>query len=227
MLKKIDILGIQIDNYTVREAMLQVEVYLNNTVMNTIETINMKMLDLAGEEPCIKECIEMLDLAVIGEKDILLAAGAASSQRIKETVDHEFFKEFMKRVIRNHKSAFLLGETTEELDILETYLSEEYEKLRLEGRCALEEKSGDLESVVNEINSISPDVIFSILPSPHQEKFLLENKGKLDARVWYGLGDSYRTHSVLVRLSKIAAKMIHRKSLQLRLHKYNNDNEDK
>ena len=47
MINKIDILGMDIDNYTVREAMLEVEVYLNNTVMNTIETIDMKMLDIA------------------------------------------------------------------------------------------------------------------------------------------------------------------------------------
>ena len=47
MLKKIDILGIEVDNYTVREAMMQVENYLDNTVMNTIETIDMKMLELA------------------------------------------------------------------------------------------------------------------------------------------------------------------------------------
>ena len=40
MLKKIDILGIEVDNYTVREAMMQVENYLDNTVMNTIETID-------------------------------------------------------------------------------------------------------------------------------------------------------------------------------------------
>ena len=39
MLKKIDILGIEVDNYTVREAMMQVENYLDNTIMNTIETI--------------------------------------------------------------------------------------------------------------------------------------------------------------------------------------------
>lgn len=217
----------QIDNYTVREAILQVEVYLNNTVMNTIETINMKMLDLASEETSIKECIEMLDLAVIGEKDILLAAGVHSSQRIKETVDHEFFKEFMKRIIRNHKSVFLLGEATEDVNRLEEYLDEEYDKLKISGRCAFDEKSGDLEGVVNEVNSISPDVIFSILPSPHQEKFLLENRGKLDARIWYGLGDAYQTHSGIVRLSKIAGKMINRKRLQLQLHKYNNDNEEK
>ena len=35
MLKKLDILGLELDNYTVREAMFNVETYLNNDVMNT------------------------------------------------------------------------------------------------------------------------------------------------------------------------------------------------
>lgn len=72
MLKKIDILGIEVDNYTVREAMMQVENYLDNTVMNTIETIDMKMLELAGRDETVRACMEQLDLAVIGEKEILL-----------------------------------------------------------------------------------------------------------------------------------------------------------
>ena len=52
-----------LDNYTVREAMLQVEVYLNNTEMNTIENISMEMLVKAQNDEILKECIEKLDLA--------------------------------------------------------------------------------------------------------------------------------------------------------------------
>ena len=36
MIKKVDILGIQLDNYTVREAIMCVERYLSNNVLNTI-----------------------------------------------------------------------------------------------------------------------------------------------------------------------------------------------
>lgn len=227
MLKKIDILGMQIDNYTVRESIMKAETYLNDSVMNTIGTVNMKMLSLAIEDESVRECIENLDLAVIGEKEILIAAGIHSAQRLKETVDHDFFKEFMKRIIRNRKRVFLLGETNEDVEQLELYLQEEYGKLIIEGTCNFEDMSGDLEGVVNEINSANADVIFSVLPSPHQEKFLLENKGKLDAKIWYALGDSYQTHSGIFRLPQIAGRLIHRKRLQSRLHKYHNENEEK
>ena len=103
MLKKIDILGIEVDNYTVREAMMQVENYLDNTIMNTIETIDMKMLELAGQDETVRACIEQLDLAVIGEKEILIAADVHSSQRLSETINHDFFREFIKRIIRENE----------------------------------------------------------------------------------------------------------------------------
>ena len=82
MLKKIDILGIEVDNYTVREAMMQVENYLDNTVMNTIETIDMKMLELAGRDETVRACMEQLDLAVIGEKEMFIPASGSVRQSI-------------------------------------------------------------------------------------------------------------------------------------------------
>ncbi len=221
MVKKIDILGMEIDNYTVREAMVQVEGYLNSTGMSTIGTISMRLLDMAREDAQIKECIRMLDLAVIGEKEILVAAGFRSNQRMKEIVEHEFFKEFMKRIVRNHKRVFLLGETAEAVDRLELYLRGEYEKLHIEGRCALEDKSEDIPGIVNEINGLSSDVILSVLPPPVAEQFLMENKGRLDVKVWYGVGADYETHSGIKKISRLAERMIHKKKLQSQLQKYN------
>ena len=49
---------------------------------------------------------------------------------------------------------------------------------------------GEAESLVNAINSETVDVILSLLPSPTQEKFLLDNKDKLSANLWYGIGDN-------------------------------------
>ena len=77
--------------------------------------------------------------------------------------------------------------------------------------------------MVNEINSASADVIFSILPSPLQEQFLTENKSKLDAKIWYGLSSDYAPRSRISRISQIAGRLIHKKKLQSKLHKYNKD----
>lgn len=118
---------------------------------------------------------------------------------------------------------FLLAETIAQEEQLEHFLVGKYEQIEVAGHCAIEEKSNDFESVVNEINSASADVIFSILPSPLQEQFLTENKSKLDAKIWYGLSSDYAPRSRISRISQIAGRLIHKKKLQSKLHKYNKD----
>ena len=55
MIKKVDILGVKLDNYTVREAIMCVERYLGNHVLNVIESISAQMLIQSESDPLMKE----------------------------------------------------------------------------------------------------------------------------------------------------------------------------
>ena len=81
MIKKIDILGIQLDDYTVREAIRQVEAFSEENVPKVIERISMQMIMETEQDPVVREVLSSLDLAVIGEKEILEVAGAKTMQR--------------------------------------------------------------------------------------------------------------------------------------------------
>lgn len=226
MLKKLDILGLELDNYTVREAMMKVELYLENNEFNTIETITMNMIEKSRQDNSMHECLQNLDLAVIGEKEILIAAGEQSMQRIRETRENDFMSEFMKRIVRNKKTVYLIGEEKEELNKLRAFLEEEYERIQIVGGYTLEECTGDLDAIINAVNVESPTVILSILPSPRQEHFLMDCKGKLDVKVWYGLADYHKAHSKIHSFLKWARKKIHRKKLINQLNQYNSENKE-
>lgn len=120
MIKKIEILGIQLDNYTVREAMLQAELFLDDKVMNIIEVITMETLVTAKEDEALRESMEAWDLVIINDKEILKAAGVNSPQRIKEITEQQFMTEFLKRIIRNGKTVYLFGSSGEQVSLLET-----------------------------------------------------------------------------------------------------------
>ena len=81
MIKKVDILGIQLDNYTVREAIMCVERYLSNNVLNTIESISLQMLIDSETNPVLKEVMSSHGcLQFIGrEMMIIQAAGLESN----------------------------------------------------------------------------------------------------------------------------------------------------
>lgn len=189
MIKKIDILGISLDNYTVREAIMQVETYLGNNVLNSIESISMQMLIASERDEILREVMSSLDLTIIGEKAIMQAAGIGTMQRLKETEKNDFFFEFFKRMERNKKSIFLLGETDEKVEQMKQKLIEEYPKLDFAGDYAVENCVGDLEAVINDMNVLAPDIIVSILPTPMQEHFFRDHKDKMNASIWYGIGE--------------------------------------
>lgn len=193
MIKKIELLGMQLDNYTVREAMMQVENFLSGDVLASIEDISVQMLLNAEEDAVVREVVSSLDLAVIGEREIIQAAGDAAMQRIRETEENDFFPEFFKRVERNHKSIYILGRTKDAIDGLREKLLCGFPKLEVAGEYAIDECTGDLEAVINDMNVTAPDVIVSVLPTPMQEHFFAEHKDKISANIWYGVGDTDRS----------------------------------
>lgn len=188
MIKTIDIAGIQLDNYTVRETLMMVESEMADHGFYTIEEVNMDTLMMVETDEVIREALESVGHTVIAEAGILDIAGANSYQRKREIEHRVFFYEMMKRIERNHKSLFLIGDTSEHTQQMHDQIMDLYPKCEFVGTAAMEDCLGATDAVINEMNSLAPDVIISILPSPLQERFLMENREKLLAGLWYGIG---------------------------------------
>lgn len=183
------ILGVAIDNYTVRESMLLIDEYINSDYLNTINIIFTDTLIKASEDSEFQEYVEETDLNIIGDKTILEAVGYMDSQRIKEVEENAFLAQFMKHILRNRQSVFILCEDRKSTEEISEYLLERYEDLVIVGTHAVEDHLDD-DSIVNEVNSVSPDIILSFLESPFQEEFIAKNKTKLSAKLWFGWGSN-------------------------------------
>lgn len=227
MIKKIDILGMQIDNYTVRESILRLDTYMSNTVLNIIETVTMKQLVKAAENPAIKDCLMQADLCIIGEREILAETGNATVQRMREVRDQDFMLELLKRVVRNQKRVFLIAMTSEELEEIQTVFTEINPKISIVGSYAVADCVGDMDSVVNELNGTTPDIVISALDSPMEEEFILEHKDKIGAGVWYGIGASYKTVHGHRGVGELLQKLTFRGKLRHSVSKYENENKDR
>jgi N-acetylglucosaminyldiphosphoundecaprenol N-acetyl-beta-D-mannosaminyltransferase len=190
MIKTIDVAGIRLDNYTVREMIMNVEKGLADHGFHTIEEVNMDTLMMAETDEMIREALESVEYTVIAEVGILDVVGASSYQRKHEIEHRDFFCEMMKRIERNHKTLFLLGDSARQTGQMAEQIKELYPRCEIVGTEALEECGGVTDDIVNEMNSLAPDVILCILPSPKQEHFLMENREKLSAGLWYGIGEA-------------------------------------
>lgn len=217
-------MGILLDDYTVREALHQIESLSDDNVLRSIESISMQMLMEAEQDEELRNAISSLDLAIVGQKEILEVAGAGTMQRIKETEENDFFYEFLKRLERNHKRLFLLGETKEKNSRIKEKLIEQYPQLSIAGEYALENCIGDQAAVINEMNAATPDLVLSVLPSPTQEHFFWERKDKINARIWYGVGDVEIDGRTGVK--KMVTSLLHRGRLKSSIEKYEKKKEE-
>ncbi len=188
MIKKIDIAGIRLDNYTVREAILNLEREMSDQGFHTVEEVNTDTLMLAASDETVRTALKSLNHTVIAESGILEAVGASSYQRRNEIEHHDFFYELMRRIERGKKGIYLIGDSRERMDAIADRIEGLYPDCVLVGSAMLEGWEGTVDAVVNDINAATPDVVLSVLSSPGQEIFLMENRDKLSANLWYGMG---------------------------------------
>ena len=208
----------ELDNYTVREMIMNVEKDMSDHGFHTIEEVNMDTLMLAETDEQVRKAIDFAEHTVIAENGILEAVGAGSYQHRHEIEHHDFFFELMKRVGRNHQTVFGIGDTSQRVEETCNLLKEHFGKCEITGAEALEDCQGGTDAMVNEINALTPDMILSVLPSPEQEHFLVQNCEKLSAGLWYGIGSWNFTRSrqgllgtikKLVRTHKLESQLTH------------------
>ena len=226
MIKTIDFAGIVLDNYSVRETIMNVEKNMSDQGFHTIEEVNMDTLMQAETDEVIKDALQMAEHTVIAEAGILDAVGAGSYQRRHEIEHHDFFYELMKRIERNHKTLFVIGDSMERVEQMCERISDSYPKCDIVGMEALDECSGATDAVINEINALAPDVVLSIIPSPQQEHFLMENREKISAELWYGLG-KIELGKKRSRLALKIHKLIRTHKLEKQLIRHSDEQEEK
>lgn len=193
MIKQIQLLGMTIPNYSLREELQLAQDALRDERLRLLLTVSMQSLIKvsSSESQQVKECVEQADLIVVEDPEILSVAGINSSQRIREAEDHLFFTELLKRLQRGQQQVYLVASKNAALEKIREILRERYEKLHIVGQYSIEDYPDDLDRMINEINSAAPDVIISVMPTPLQEEFLVANRSKLLAKLWYGLGENY------------------------------------
>ncbi|MFA9376723.1 MAG: WecB/TagA/CpsF family glycosyltransferase [Lachnotalea sp.] len=219
MENKLSVLGIEIDNYLTANSNDLIDEYLGNDCMNTISIIQISTLLRAVEDSEFKEYIEQMDLTVVGDRFILEYTGLTDKQKLQEAEDGQFLIQFFENVIQSKKTIYILGEKDQYIDKYMKSLTKCYFGLNIAGKYAISGYEQDWDSIVNEINSVSPDVIISILDSPFQEKFVNKNKNKISAKVWIGLGDDVQFAEITLKNNWLS-KLIDKKILSSKIKKY-------
>lgn len=212
MNEKIQVLGIEIDNFSAKDAVKQIVTYMENERMNVIEMVTMNTLAKFQEDEEAGTIFQSFDLAMAGDKGILQAAGVEEERRLKEVEELLFIKMAMRYFHKNNVRVFLLAENSADLEKLEGYMEEDYSNIQVIETATLEEHGASDDKLLNLVNGAEVDCILSTLPSPTEEQFIYRNKSLVNARIWLGfgnlLGEMRKQKTIFQRIKEFVLRQI-------------------
>ena len=222
-MREIQVLGIDLTDYTVKEAMKRVEEFYKGGPVSAIGLITSSGILDAGNMPGIEEWMQSLDLAVLYDEDILKAVGNTNPARIREVREDQFLQEFFRRLVKHKRTVFLLSDNEAGLSKLTDIVLGYQERVRVVGTYALDELDTDDDFLINKINITAADVVISLLSSPRREAFFKDNHMKLQASIWLMLKDGVKIGGAHVHILDKINQFFSRRLLHLEVKKQQNE----
>ena len=225
-MKKMNIMGIELRDYSLKEASRLIGQYLSNSRLDIVYFLSIDILVQAGESENLKKWLESMELTVPVSTEILAAAGITSKTRVKEVENNAFYKALIKRLSNERCTMFLLTETEAALQKSKEYIATHASGIEVIGSYAFENLSGDVDTIINDINSAVPDVVMSRLVSPKQEQFVYENRNKINSKIWLAINDTFtiKESSMGLKLEKLS-RLIDKTIFRRMVSKYENNQE--
>ena len=218
MEEKINVLGVEMDCLTAKEAMINVLQFFDSDPLDTVELVSMNMLLNGQDDPQWQELTGRIQILLPGEAEILEAAQIRDRIKLKDSGERIFLKMFMKYLQKNQKRVFLLAGSDEELFRVEEAVRRFNRGIRFTGHALLSPQDNREENVINDINGTETDCILSVLPSPYQEEFLGRNRALLNAKVWLGCGgalwQSYDERKLSKKIRHFFLKKVFRRTVE-------------
>ena len=189
MNEKIQVLGLEIDNLTVKDAVKRVVSYMETEPVSVVEMVTMNTLGKFQQDDSATVLFESFDIALASDRGMLEAAGETDERRLKEVDELLFIKMVMRFLHKNSARVFLLAEDITDLQKLEKYMQEDYFNIQVIGNATMEDNAESDDMLLNLLNGAEAECILSALPSPLEEHFVFRNKSLVNAKVWLGFGN--------------------------------------
>jgi N-acetylglucosaminyldiphosphoundecaprenol N-acetyl-beta-D-mannosaminyltransferase len=156
-----------------------------------IGNVNVKAMNLAFEQSWYQDFINKSDLVFCDGFGVLLGAQLAgySVQSTHRMTCPDYIENLALSCQEKDVSLFLLAGQPGVVDKAIQKLKAIAPKLRIQGHHGYFNKTGDEnDRVIDKINAFTPDVLYVGFGMPLQERWILDNIDRIDARVFLPLG---------------------------------------
>lgn len=182
-MKTYDILGINIKDNSVREALHKTREYLSYNVPSVVFFLTKEVLLAASDSEEHREFIEEgAEVTMIASSDIFKAAEVTDKGREREIDRNLYLKGLLRILSKEHRRIYLVTGNTAQMEELKTLLGTFENTLQVAGTFDHAEDSA-VEDVTNDINTVTPYVVFAVMNGKDAIDFVDTGKKYINSRL--------------------------------------------
>lgn len=108
MCEKIEVLGLQLDGFTAKEAMQEAIRYMETEPISTIEILAGTSVVELTETGDLRDKLAQMELLIVGDRTLLELSGIEDRTLLKEAETHLFLKMFLRYLKKGTERSFCL-----------------------------------------------------------------------------------------------------------------------
>lgn len=182
------IFGLPISQLSFDQTVERAMTFLSGTDPHMIFTPNPEILMSARKNPELHALLSQADLLTPDGIGVVYASRILGDPVAERVPGFDTACALLERIQNGEHSLYLLGGKPGVAELAAENLKKQYPNLNILGTH--DGYFSDPEPVVAEIAGLAPDLIFVCLGSPKQERFAVENRDRLNAKLMMGLGGS-------------------------------------
>ncbi|TCT14112.1 N-acetylmannosaminyltransferase [Natranaerovirga pectinivora] len=193
MEKKVNIIGIKFNHISMKQAIDLVMGYLvtANEKTHMICTPNPEIVMIAQKEGRLKEIINSSDLVVPDGIGIVKAAKILGNPLPERVAGYDLVQNVFRKISKTVHTVYFLGGAPGVAEIAAKNMMEKHPGLKVIGYQDGYFSQDKEKTIIEEINSLSPDLLLVGFGAPKQEFWISDNKNKLKVKACIGVGGSF------------------------------------
>lgn len=191
--KTVNILGVEVSASAMKDTVDKLMGFLEEPRLHTVFTPNSEIIYAAYKDEYFKKVLNSADINTADGIGVVYASKILRQPISERVAGYDLMHAFLKEAAKSARKVFLFGSKPGVAEKAGEMLSDMYAGLKICGTRDGYFNEDDTKEIIADINASKPDIVLVCLGAPKQEKWIYENRDKIEARVAMGLGGSLDT----------------------------------